>query len=114
MLRSMLLDTFNSGGYTDVTEAEDGIVALDKVRSKKFDFIITDINMPNMDGLTFIKELRKLDNYVEVPLLVLTTERGDDMKSKGKLAGANGWIIKPFIAEQLLQAVNIVMNKNKK
>ena len=109
----MLLSTFNSGGYTDVTEAEDGEVALAKVKSIKFDFIITDINMPNMDGLTFIKELRKLDNYINTPVLVLTTERGDDIKIEGKLAGANGWIIKPFVAEQLLQAVNIVINKNK-
>ena len=111
MLRDMLSYALNEGGYADVTEAVDGVDGLEKAQSALFDLIITDVNMPNMDGLTFVTELRKLDQYKNTPILVLTTERGDDMKSKGKAAGATGWIVKPFIPDQLLKAVNIVLSK---
>jgi len=67
--------------------------------------------MPNMDGLTLVGELRKLSTYSKRPILVLTTERSDEMKSKGKSAGATGWIVKPFVPDQLLKAVNIVLSK---
>jgi len=70
--------------------------------------------MPNMDGLRFVQELRALSEYKQTPILVLTTERGEDMKIKGKRSGATGWIVKPFIPDQLIKAVNIVLNKNKK
>jgi len=113
MLRDMLSYALNEGGYNDVIEAVDGIDGLEKSKVTTFDLIITDVNMPNMDGLTFISELRKLPQYSNVPVLVLTTERGDEMKSKGKSAGATGWIVKPFVPDQLLKAVNIVLNKNK-
>ncbi len=112
MLRDMLVYALNEGGYNDVTEAEDGVIGLDKAKKTNFDLIITDINMPNMDGITLVSELRKLDNYYVGPILVLTTERSDEMKSKGKAAGATGWIVKPFVPEQLLNAVNIVLAKN--
>jgi two-component system chemotaxis response regulator CheY len=113
MLRDMLSYALNEGGYNDVTEAVDGIDGLEKAKATTFDLIITDVNMPNMDGLTFIEELRELPQYANIPVLVLTTERGDEMKSKGKSAGATGWIVKPFVPDQLLKAVNIVLNKNK-
>ena len=113
MLRDMLSYALNEGGYNDVIEAVDGIDGLEKAKASTFDLVITDVNMPNMDGLTFIGELRKLPQYVNIPVLVLTTERGDEMKSKGKSAGATGWIVKPFVPDQLLKAVNIVLNKNK-
>jgi two-component system chemotaxis response regulator CheY len=113
MLRDMLSYALNEGGYNDVIEAVDGIDGLEKAANATFDLVITDVNMPNMDGLTFIEELRKLPQYTNVPVLVLTTERGDEMKSKGKSAGATGWIVKPFVPDQLLKAVNIVLNKNK-
>lgn len=112
MLRDMLNYALNEGGYSDVTEAVDGVDGLNKAKVTNFDLIITDVNMPNMDGLTLIEELRKLPNYAAPkPILVLTTERGDEMKAKGKAAGATGWIVKPFVPDQLLKAVNIVLSR---
>ncbi|RXJ89249.1 response regulator [Arcobacter sp. CECT 8983] len=111
MLRDMLNYALNEGGYTDVVEAIDGVDGLEKAKSSSFDLIITDVNMPNMDGLTLIGELRKLPEYASKPILVLTTERSDEMKAKGKAAGATGWIVKPFVPEQLLKAVNIVLSR---
>jgi len=111
MLRDMLSYALNEGGYSDVVEAVDGVDGLEKAKSAQCDLIITDINMPNMDGLTFVAELRKLSEYSKTPILVLTTERSDEMKTKGKAAGATGWIVKPFVPDQLLKAVNIVLTK---
>ncbi len=111
MLRDMLNYALNEGGYNDVVEAVDGIDGLNKAKSTTFDLIITDVNMPNMDGLTLIKELRKLPQYISRPILVLTTERSDEMKAKGKASGATGWIVKPFVPDQLLKAVNIVLSR---
>ena len=112
MLRDMLSYALNDGGYNDVTEGVDGVDGLEKAKLTTFDLVITDVNMPNMDGLTFVDELRKLPQYSKTPILVLTTERSDEMKSKGKAAGATGWIVKPFVPDQLLKAVNIVLSKN--
>lgn len=111
MLRDMLSYALSEGGYSDVVEAVDGVDGLEKARSASFDLIITDVNMPNMDGLTLIGELRKLSQYSSKPILVLTTERSDEMKAKGKAAGATGWIVKPFVPDQLLKAVNIVLSR---
>lgn len=111
MLRDMLNYALNEGGYNNVTEGVDGVDGLNKAKGAAFDLIITDVNMPNMDGLTLIKELRKLPEYATKPILVLTTERSDEMKAKGKEAGATGWIVKPFVPDQLLKAVNIVLSR---
>lgn len=111
MLRDMLNYALTEGGYTDVTEAVDGVDGLAKAKLASFDLIITDVNMPNMDGLTLIAELRKVPAYAKKPILVLTTERSDEMKAKGKAAGATGWIVKPFVPDQLLKAVNIVLSR---
>ncbi|MCK9161843.1 MAG: response regulator [Arcobacter butzleri] len=111
MLRDMLSYALSEGGYSDVVEAVDGVDGLEKAKATTFDLIITDINMPNMDGLTLIVELRKLSQYRSKPILVLTTERSDEMKARGKAAGATGWIVKPFVPDQLLKAVNIVLSK---
>ena len=112
MLRDMLNYALNEGGYNDVTEAVDGVDGLNKAKITNFDLVITDVNMPNMDGLTLIEELRKLPAYASPkPILVLTTERSDEMKAKGKAAGATGWIVKPFVPDQLLKAVNIVLSR---
>ncbi len=111
MLRDMLNYALNEGGYSDVTEGIDGVDGLEKAKATTFDLIITDVNMPNMDGLTLISELRKLPQYASKPILVLTTERSDEMKAKGKAAGATGWIVKPFVPDQLLKAVNIVLSR---
>jgi two-component system chemotaxis response regulator CheY len=111
MLRDMLNYALNEGGYSDITEAVDGVDALEKINGPEFDVIITDVNMPRMDGLTLIQELRKVPAYAKKPILVLTTERSDEMKAKGKASGATGWIVKPFVPEQLLKAVNIVLSR---
>ena len=111
MLRDMLNYALNEGGYTDVVEAIDGVDGLAKAKTADFDLVITDVNMQNMDGRTLITELRKLPAYIKKPSLVLTTERSDEMKAKGKAAGATGWIVKPFVPDQLLKAVNIVLSR---
>ena len=103
-MRQMVSFTLKSAGH-DVTEAEDGVVALNQARSGNFDLVITDVNMPNMDGITLISELRKLPNYKFTPLLMLTTESSSDKKMAGKNAGATGWIVKPFNPDQLLAVI---------
>ena len=111
MLRDMLKYALVDGGYSDVTEAVDGVDGLNKANATHFDLIITDINMPNMNGFELIEHLRAISIYKTKPLLVLTTERSDEMKRKGKSVGATGWIVKPFLPVQLLKAVNIVLSK---
>lgn len=103
-MRQMVSFTLKSDGH-DVTEAEDGVVALNTAKSKNFDLVLTDVNMPNMDGITLISELRKLPGYKGTPLLMLTTESASDKKQSGKNAGATGWIVKPFNPEQLLAVI---------
>ncbi|MDX1949190.1 MAG: response regulator [Rickettsiales bacterium] len=92
----------------DVTLAGDGVEALNVSKGKKFDVIVTDINMPNMDGLELIKNLREKDEFKFTPILVLTTEGGDDKKKEGKKLGATGWIVKPFNPEVLIATINKV------
>ncbi|MDO9055257.1 MAG: response regulator [Sulfuricurvum sp.] len=111
MLRDMVKYALNEGGYPDVVEAVDGVDGLEKAKSAVFDLIVTDINMPNMNGFDLIIELRKLPTYAKTPILTLTTEKNDDMKAKGKAVGATGWIVKPFVPEQLLKAVGIVLSR---
>ena len=94
----------------DVVEAVDGQDALNKAKSAQFDLIVTDVNMPVMDGITFIKNLRGEANYKFTPMLMLTTESAADKKSEGRAAGATGWIVKPFNPDQLLNTVNKVLS----
>jgi len=103
-MRQMVSFTLKSAGH-QVTEAEDGVVALNLARSGNYDLVLTDVNMPNMDGITLIGELRKLPNYKFTPLLMLTTESSSDKKMAGKNAGATGWIVKPFNPDQLLAVI---------
>jgi two-component system chemotaxis response regulator CheY len=107
-MRQMVTFTLKGAGH-DVTEAENGQDALDKAKGKQFDLVISDVNMPVMDGISLIKELRALSEYKFTPLLMLTTESGDDKKSQGKTAGATGWIVKPFNPDQLLATINKVL-----
>ncbi len=106
-IREMVSFTLKGAGF-DVIEAEDGKLALQAVANKKPDLIITDLNMPNMDGLTLIRELRAQNDFKSTPILMLTTEQGDDKKSEGRSAGATGWIVKPFDPEKLIQVVGKV------
>jgi len=104
-MRKMVSVTLQSAGY-EVVEGENGQVAIDSLKTNdKFDVIITDLNMPVMDGFTFIKEARQTSVARTTPILVLTTDGDSDSKSQGKAAGATGWIVKPFSPDQLLAVV---------
>lgn len=107
-IRQMVTFTLSGAGY-DVTDACDGQQALDAAKSQQFDVVVSDVNMPIMDGITLIKELRKLPQYRTTPLLLLTTESSGDKKIEGKQAGATGWIVKPFNPEQLLKTIKRVI-----
>ena len=100
-MRRIIRNLLKELGFTNVEEAEDGAVALARLQQGGIDFVVSDWSMPNMDGLTLIGELRKIPQYLKTPILVLTTERSDEMKAKGKFAGATGWIVKPFVPDQL-------------
>ena len=106
-MRDMVSFTLKSAGF-DVVEAEDGAKALDVLARTPVDAIITDINMPNMDGVTLVQRLRAQPKFKATPILILTTEGGDDKKAQGRNAGATGWIVKPFAPEKLLQVLNKV------
>lgn len=107
-MRQMVSFTLKSAGH-DVQEAEDGVDALNKAKAGSFDLVISDINMPNMDGISLIRELRGLPNFKFTPILMLTTESSSDKKSEGKAAGATGWIVKPFNPDQLLATIGKVL-----
>lgn len=107
-MRQMVSFTLKGAGY-NVVEAVDGVDALNKAKAQAFDCIVTDVNMPNKDGITLIKDLRALPNYKFTPMLMLTTEAGMDKKQQGKDAGATGWIVKPFNPDQLLKTIKKVM-----
>jgi two-component system chemotaxis response regulator CheY len=100
--------SLRAAGY-QVTEAVDGQDGLDKAKAQIFDLVLTDQNMPRMDGLTLIRSLRAIPSYQRVPILMLTTESSDDMKSKGRAAGANGWLVKPFDPQRLTEVVKKVI-----
>jgi len=107
-LRQMVAFSLKAAGY-QVVEAVDGQDGLDKARQQTVDLVLTDQNMPKMDGLTLIKSLRGLPAYAKVPILMLTTESSEDMKSKGRAAGANGWLVKPFDPQRLIEVVKKVI-----
>jgi two-component system chemotaxis response regulator CheY len=107
-IRQMVAFTLKSAGYT-VIEAVDGQDGLDKIKAQAIDLVLTDQNMPKMDGLTMIKNLRSQPQYSATPILMLTTESSDEMKSQGKSVGATGWIVKPFDPHKLLEVVKKVI-----
>lgn len=107
-LRQMVAFSLKAAGY-DVVQAVDGQDGLNKAKERTVDLVLTDQNMPIMDGLTLIKHLRELGSYQKVPILMLTTESSDEMKAKGKAAGANGWLVKPFDPKRLIEVVQKVI-----
>jgi len=107
-MRQMVSFTLKGAGY-DVIEAADGVEALNIARTKGVNLVITDVNMPNMDGISLIKQLRMLPSYKFTPLLMLTTEASSEKKQQGRAAGATGWIVKPFNPDQLLNTVKKVL-----
>jgi len=107
-IRQMVAFTLKGAGY-EVVEAVDGQDGLEKAKMKTVDMVLTDQNMPRMDGLTLIKNLRAMPNYKSVPILMLTTESGDAIKQKGTAAGATGWLVKPFDPAKLLEVTKKVI-----
>ena len=103
-VRQVVGIALKSAGY-DVIEAVDGKDALSKLTGQKVHLIISDVNMPNMDGITFVKEVKKLANYKFTPIIMLTTESDESKKREGQAAGAKAWVVKPFKPEQMLGAV---------
>lgn len=103
-MRQTLGISLKMGGYA-VTEAVDGKDALAKLNGTKFNLIISDVNMPNMDGITFAKSVKELPNYRFTPIVMLTTEGDERKKMEGKAAGVKAWIVKPFQPQGLLDAV---------
>lgn len=99
-----------SAGYL-VTEAVDGLDALNKAKTTDFDLIITDLNMPNIDGLEMIEALRRSPDHAGVPIIFLSTESDGQMKDRARAAGATGWMTKPFNVEQLIKITRKVLGK---
>jgi two-component system chemotaxis response regulator CheY len=109
-IRLTIRIALSSAGYT-VTEAVDGADGLMKAKGGRFDLIVTDLNMPNMNGLTMIEELRKLPAHMGVPIIFLTTESDAALKARAKAAGATGWLTKPFDPESLVKIVRKVLGR---
>lgn len=109
-LRMAVRIALSGAGYS-VTEAGDGVEGLSKSNAGKFDMIVTDLNMPNMDGLTMIREIRRSASNASVPIVFLTTESDDGIKQQAKAAGATGWLVKPFEPDQLVRVARKVLGR---
>jgi two-component system, chemotaxis family, chemotaxis protein CheY len=107
-VREVVKFTLESAGYT-VTTGVDGKVALSLLEKSPVDLVLTDLNMPNLDGIELIKEVRQLDSFKFTPILLLTTESQKQKKEEAKAAGATGWIVKPFAQDKLLATVKKVI-----
>ncbi|MEK6748620.1 MAG: response regulator [Pseudomonadota bacterium] len=104
-LRQVVNIALSGAGY-QVVEACDGRDGLTKAGAESFNLIVSDVNMPNMDGLTFVTEVKKLSQYKFIPVIMLTTESQNDTIAKGKEAGVKAWMVKPFKPDQMLDAVS--------
>ena len=107
-MRKMVSFTLTGAGY-EVVEAIDGIDAYEKAQAQSFDLVLTDQNMPRLDGLGLTRKLREHPQFKTVPILVLTTESSDLMKQAGRSAGATGWLVKPFDPARLLEVIKKVI-----
>ena len=103
-MRKMVVAVLQGAGYS-VEEAGDGAEALEKAKGKVFDLVVTDHNMPRMDGVTLVRSLRGLAEYDNVAIIVLSTETGAELKAQGREAGATGWMAKPFDPDKMLSIV---------
>jgi two-component system chemotaxis response regulator CheY len=103
-MRKMVAAVLEQAGY-EVAEAGDGVEALDIAKGRRFDLVVTDHNMPRMDGVTLVRELRGITDYDHVALIVLSTEVDPAVKQKGREAGATGWMAKPFDPQRMLDIV---------
>jgi two-component system chemotaxis response regulator CheY len=107
-IRQMVKFTLSQAGH-DVIEAVDGKDGLAKLEENNIDMVITDLHMPAMDGIQLIREIRARERYKYIPIIMLTTESQENRKLEGKAMGATGWIVKPFLPEQLLAVVKKVL-----
>ena len=107
-MRQMVSFTLKSAGYT-VVEAVDGQDAFEKAQGRSFDLVLTDQNMPRMDGISLTKKLRETPQFKTTPILMLTTESSDQMKQAGRAAGATGWLVKPFDPNKLIEVIKKVI-----
>jgi two-component system, chemotaxis family, chemotaxis protein CheY len=107
-MRKMVSFTLTGAGYK-VVEAVDGQDAFEKAQEQVFDLVLTDQNMPRMDGLGLTKKLREHPNFKSTPILILTTESSDQMKQAGRAAGATGWLVKPFDPNRLIEIIQKVI-----
>jgi two-component system, chemotaxis family, chemotaxis protein CheY len=107
-IRELVALVLENAGY-EVDKAVDGQHALPFLDGRELNLIITDLNMPNMDGISLIRHVRSTSDYARIPILMLTTESHTSFKDKAKAAGATGWVIKPFVADKLLAVINKVM-----
>ncbi len=106
---AMLRHTLSDAGF-DVLQAEDGQQGLDVLEQEEVDIVITDINMPVMDGIEFIKRVRASGKYQSLPILILTTESSREKRDQGRAAGGTGWIVKPFDPEKLISVIKRVVH----
>ncbi len=104
-LRQVVSIALKGAGY-EVIEAADGQDALNKLDGQKVHLVISDVNMPNMDGISFVKNLKQLPEYKFTPVIMLTTESQEGKKAEGQAAGAKAWVVKPFQPAQMLAAVS--------
>ncbi|MFP4362928.1 MAG: response regulator [Spirochaetia bacterium] len=109
-IRKSITFVLEQEGY-EVVNAEDGSEGFDKSEEKKYDLIVTDVNMPNKDGITMVKDIRGSQKNKFTPIIVLTTESQSSKMDEGKAAGATGWIVKPFSAEKLLAVVKKILGE---
>jgi two-component system, chemotaxis family, chemotaxis protein CheY len=107
-MRQMVAFTLKGAGY-QVIEAADGEEAFERARGAKVSLVLTDQNMPKLDGISLTRKLRALPSYAATPILILTTESGAEMKAQGKAAGATGWLVKPFDPARLLEVIGKVI-----
>ncbi|NQZ33339.1 MAG: response regulator [Oceanospirillaceae bacterium] len=110
LVRNMLSVLLTDVGH-QVFEAINGEEALDKINEKTFDLVMTDVNMPIVDGIALCRELRQRADYRFTPVLIITTESSDEMKQQGKAAGATGWLVKPFDPQKLLHSVSLLCGR---
>ena len=104
-LREVVGIALKNAGY-EVIEGADGQEGLKQLDGKKVHLIISDVNMPNMNGIEMVKKIKEMNEYKFTPIIMLTTESGDDMKDEGRAAGVKAWMVKPFKPEQMLDAVS--------
>ena len=107
-MRKMVSFTLKNAGY-EVVEAVDGEDAFDKAKARAFDLVLTDQNMPRLDGIGLTRRLREQVRFKSTPILILTTESSDEMKQAGRAAGATGWMVKPFDPNKLIEVIKKVV-----